>query len=127
MHPFVVAAFHGRAAAEAALERLRASNIATRTARLHDTTPDARNAAALEFDEVASGGFFGNARELLHDLLDTPSDPENAVDFDELVKREATLVSVSVDSQDAARQVRELLEASGAKRVSTLPQAGLES
>ena len=127
MTPFVVAAFADRQAAEAALERVRNSGVATRDVRLHGHTPDVRNAGALEADELASGGFFSNFRELLDGLLGTRPDDAVAADYDEMVRREATLVSVQVDSQEAARQVSELLTAEGAKRVSTLPQRGLES
>jgi len=126
MTPFVVAAFASRPAAQAALERLHNSGIVTRDVRVHDHTPDARNAGALEADELASGGFFSNFRELLDGLLGTRPDASAAADYDELVRREATLVSVQVDSAETARQVAELMTAEGAKRVSTLPQPGLE-
>lgn len=127
MTPFVVAAFPDRAAAERALDRLRSSGLATRDVRLHATTPDAVNAAALETDELVSGGFFGNAVELLEQLLGTHRDDDEARSFDELVRREATLVSVRVDDAETAQQVCTLLEREGAQRVSTLPQRGLES
>ena len=127
MTPFVVAAFSGRAAAEAALERLRNSGIATRDARLHDTTSDVSNVGALEADELVSGGFFGNALELLNHLFGVRPGETHAADYEEMVRREATLVSVHVDSAEDARRVAELLSAEGAQRVSTLPQPGLES
>lgn len=126
MTPFVVAVFAGRRAAEAALEHLRSSGLATRDVRLQDHTPDVRNAGALEVDELASGGFFSNFRELLDGLLGTRRDDGEAADYDEMVRHEATFVSVQVDSPETARRVSELLTAEGAQRVSTLPQAGLE-
>jgi hypothetical protein len=126
MNPSVVAAFADRAAAEAALERLRTSGLATREARLHEDTPDVSNAAALEVDEVVSGGFFGNAARLLNELLGTRPDEKHAADYDEMVRREATLVTVQVDSQEIAGRVSALLAEAGARRVSTLPQPGLE-
>jgi hypothetical protein len=127
MTPFVVAAFSGRGAAEAALERLRDSGIATGDIRLHDSTSDVRNAGALETDELVSGGFFGNFVGLLDNLFGTRPEEPDAASYDEMVRREATLVSVHVDTADTARQVAELLSSEGAKRVATLPQAGLES
>ena len=126
MTPSVVAAFADRTAAEAALERLRTSGLPLRGARLHQSTSDVSNAASLEVDELVSGGFFGNATRLLDTLFETHHDEKHAVDYDEMVRREATLLSAEVDSDDAARQVCELLRAAGAQRVSTLPQPGLE-
>jgi hypothetical protein len=126
MNSSVVAAFQDRAAAEAALERLRSSGLPTKDARLHLTTSDASNAAALEVDELVSGGFFGNGRRLLDELFGTRPDDRNAADYDEMVRREATLLTVEVDSTDAAQRVCELLATEGARRVSTLPQPGLD-
>ncbi len=127
MTPFVVAAFADRGAAERALERLRSSGLALRDVRLHATTSDTINADALTTDEVASGGFFSNAVELLDQLLGTPRGDDEAADYVELVRREATLVSVHVDSTEDAEQARALLQSEGALRASTLPQRGLES
>jgi hypothetical protein len=127
MTPSVVAAFRDRSAAEGAVQRLRESELPTRDVKLHDSTPDATNAGALEADELVSGGFFGNALHLLDQLLGTRADEDKASDYDELVRREATLVSVQVDSTDAAQQVCDFLRAQGAQRAATLPQRGLES
>ncbi|MDQ6629370.1 MAG: hypothetical protein M3Z29_13150 [Pseudomonadota bacterium] len=127
MTPSVVAAFTDRAAAKSALERLRTSSLPTRDTRLHQPTSDVGNVASLEVDEVVSGGFFGNAARLLDGLFDTPPDKKNAADYAEMVRREATLLSVEVDTDDTAREVSELLTAAGAQRVWTLPQPGLES
>nr|HET7857702.1 hypothetical protein [Caldimonas sp.] len=127
MTPFVVAAFHDRAAAERALERLQSSGLAFRDARLHATTSDAINANALVTDEVASGGFFTNATALLEQIFGTRRGDDEAAGYDELVQRQATLVTVHVDSTETAQEVCGLLEASGAERASTLPQPGLES
>ena len=127
MTPFVVAAFHDRAAAERALELLRSSDVAVRDVRLHATTSDVVNANAVVADEVASGGFFTNATALFQQLLGTRHGDDEAAGYDELVRREATLVTVHVDSTEAAEEVRRLLESAGAERASTLPQPGLES
>ena len=78
-------------------------------------------------DEVASGGFFTNANALFEQLLGTRRSEDEAVDYEELVRREATLVTVHVDSAEAATNVCALLESEGAVRASTLPQRGLES
>ena len=122
----VVAAFIDRSAAEAALERLRTSGLPTRDARLHHRSSDVSNAASLEVDEIVSGGFIGNAVGLLDGLFGTHPDERNAADYAEMVRREATVLTAQVDSEDTARRVCELLTAAGAQRVSTLPQAGLE-
>ena len=127
MTPFVVVAFQDRAAAELALDRLQSSGLAVREVRLHATTSDVVNADSLVTDEVASGGFFTNASALLKQLLGTRRGDDEAAGYDELVRREATLVSVQVDSTEAAQQVCELLESCGAQRASILPQQGLES
>ena len=127
MTPSVVAAFTDRSAAEAALERLRNSGLPARSARLPQTPSDVSNAASLEVDEVVSGGFFGNAARLLDGLFGTRPDEKHAADYDEMVRREATLLSAEVDSDDTAHRVCELLTAAGAQRVSTLPQPGLDS
>jgi hypothetical protein len=127
MTPSVVAAFRDRSAAEGAVHRLRESELQTREVRLHDSTPDVTNVGALEVDELVSGGFFGNAHHLLDQLLGTRPDEKQATDYDDMVRREATLVSVEVDSAAAARQVCDFLREQGAERVATLPQPGLES
>ena len=127
MTPSVVAAFPDRSAAEHAVDRLRDSNLQTRDVRLHETTSDVSNAGALEADELVTGGFFGNAIHLLDELLGTHRDEKKAADYDDMVRREATLVSVEVDSADAAQQVSDFLRDQGAERVATLPQRGLES
>jgi hypothetical protein len=127
MTPSVVAAFRDRSAAEGAIQRLRGSELQTRHVRLHDSTSDVTNVGALEADELVSGGFFGNAIHLLDQLLGTRPDEKKATDYDDMVRREATLVSVEVDSADVARQVGDFLRDQGAQRVATLPQPGLES
>lgn len=127
MRPFVVAAFRNRPAAEKALESLRASGIDVREARLHGSSSDASNAVALQADEVISGGLFANLAELFDQLLGTRHDADRAADYDEMVRREATLLSVGLASAESAREVTALLESAGAERVSTLPQRGLES
>ena len=101
-------------------------DTAVREVRLHETTADASNANALTADEIASGGFFSNAVELLDQLLGTRHDDDVAADYSELVRREATLVSVHVDAAETAERVHALLESAGALRISTLPQRGLE-
>jgi hypothetical protein len=126
MTPFVVAAFRDRSGAESALERLRGSGLPTREPRLHGA-PDVSNAAVVEIDELATGGFFGNVAKLLDDLLNTPPAQTQATDYDDLARRKATLVSIEVDTPETAKAVADLLNASGAERVSTLPQPGLES
>lgn len=127
MTPFVVAAFKDRPAAQGALDRLRSSGIATGSARLHETTSNVTNAGALELDEFASGGFFGSAAEVLDELFGTRPDEGKAQTYGEMVRREATLVSVQVYTSDAAARVCDLFRQAGAERVSSLPQRGLES
>ena len=126
MTPFVVAAFKDPAAADAAVERLRGSGTTTREIRV-ETAPDVMNAASIEVDEMASGGFFGNAARLLNDLLGYRPDDRHAVDYDDLAHKEARVVTVVLDSKDSAQEVVELLTAAGADRVSALPQPGLDS
>jgi hypothetical protein len=127
MTPFVVAAFKNRSAAQGAIERLRSSGLATRDVRLHASTSDVTNAGALEADELVTGGFVGNAAELLDEIFGTRPDADHAETYDEMVRREATLVSVHVDTADAAERVCDFFRAEGAERVSSLPQRGLES
>ena len=126
MTPFVVAAFKDPAAADAAVERLRESGTTTREIRV-ETAPDVMNAASIEVDEMASGGFFGNAARLLNDLLGYRPDERHAVDHDDLAHKEARVVTVVLDSSDAAQEVADLLAAAGADRVSALPQPGLDN
>ena len=126
MTPFVVAAFNDPAAADAAVERLRASGPPTREIRV-DTAPDVLNGAAIEVDEMATGGFFGNAARLLNDLLGRSIDDRHAVDYDDMAHKQARVVTVVLDSSDAAKRVADLLSAAGAKRVSALPQPGLDN
>ena len=125
MTPFVVAAFKDRLAADAAVERLRAGGPPTREVRV-DTAPDVLNAAAIEVDEMATGGFFGNAARLLDELLGHPPDDRHAVDYDDMVRKEARVVTVVLDPGESAKDVVDLLTAAGADRVSALPQPGLD-
>jgi len=126
MTPFVVAAFKDPVAADAAVERLRTSGAPMREVRV-DTAPDVQNAAAIEVDEMATGGFFGNAARLLDELLGYRPDDRHAVDYDDMVHKQARVVTVVLDSKDSAQEVVELLTAAGADRVSALPQPGLDS
>ncbi|HEV7575168.1 MAG TPA: hypothetical protein VGO85_03920 [Caldimonas sp.] len=125
MNPTVVAAFKDRVAADAAVAFLRGSGPATRSIRA-DTAPDVLNSAAIEVDELSTGGFFGNAARLLGELFQTPPDERHATDYDDLVQHEAMVVTVEVDSREAARNVADLLTEAGAKRISILPQPELE-
>ena len=125
MAPFVVAVFNDPAAADAAVERLRSSGPPTREIRV-ETAPDVLNAAAIEVDEMASGGFFGSAARLLNDLLGHPADDRHAVDYDDMARQRARVVTVVLDARDSAQEVVDLLTAAGAKRVSALPQPGLD-
>lgn len=125
MNPRVAAAFKDRSAADAAAERLRHSGLAIRSVRV-DGASDVVNSASIEVDEMATGGFFGNAAKLLDGLFDISPDEQRATDYDELVRRDAAIVTVEVDSRDAAEKVMNLLGAEGAERVSTLPQRGLD-
>jgi len=126
MTPFVVAAFNDRAAADAAVERLRTSGPPAREIRV-ESAPDVINAATIEVDEMASGGFFGNAARLLNELFDHPTDERYAVDYDDLVHKEARVVTVVLNSSGSAKEVADLLTAAGARRVSALPQPGLDA
>ena len=126
MTPFVVAAFRDSSAADAAVERLRTSGPSAREIRVH-TAPDVMNAASIEVDEIATGGFFGNAARLLVDLLGSPPDDRHALDYNDMAHKEARVVTVVLDSTDAAQQVAELLTTAGAERVSALPQPGLDN
>lgn len=127
MIPAVVAAFHDPQAAEAAAERLRQSGIATRDVRLHPSISDVSNPGTIEADELITGGLFGNGLRLLQELFGTHPKETEATDYEEMVRREGTLLTVQVDSTDVAQQVARLLTAEGAERVATLPQAGLET
>jgi hypothetical protein len=124
MTPFVVAAFKDRVAADAAVEHLRRSGPPTREVRV-DSAPDVLNAATIEVDEMATGGFFGNAARLLDDLLGYRPDDRHAVDYDDMVRKEARVVTVVLDPGESANEVVDLLTAAGADRVSALPQPGL--
>src|SRR6185437_8306253 len=65
----IVSAFDNRAAAHAAADRLIADGFAADTVQLHDHASAVRNVAALETDELASGGFFTNLLGLFEQLL----------------------------------------------------------
>ena len=126
MTPFVVAAFSDLPAADAAVERLRSSGLPTREIRV-ETAPDVLNAASIEVDEMATGGFFGNAARLLNDLFNHPADERHAVDYDDMARQQARVVTVVLNTTDSAQEVADLLTAAGAKRVSALPQPGLDN
>ena len=126
MNPSVIAAFENRAAADAALDRLAREGVRTRDIRV-DAAPDVINAATIDVDEMATGGFFGNAARLLDDLFDRPADERRAVDYQDLVRRFAFIVTVELETGADAKSVAERLSAAGAKRVSTLPQPGLDA
>jgi len=126
MTPFVVAAFKDPAAADAAVERLRASGPPTREVRV-ESAPDVLNAGAIEVDDMATGGFFGNAARLLDELLGYRPEDRNAVDYDDMARKRARVVTVVLEARDSAQQVVDLLTAAGADRVSALPQPGLDN
>ena len=63
---------------------------------------------------------------LFEQLLGSGRADDEAIDYEDLVRGETTLVTVHVDSAQAAEEVRALLESEGAVRASTLPQRGLE-
>jgi len=126
MTPFVVAAFKDPAAADAAVERLRTSGPSAREIRV-DSAPDVLNAGAIEVDEMATGGFFGNAVRLLDELLGYRPDDQHAVDYDDMARKEARVVTVVLESGDSAQEVVDVLTAAGADRVSALPQPGLDN
>ena len=125
MTPFVVAAFKDHHAADAAVERLRASGPATREIRV-ENAPDVLNAATIEVDEMATGGFLGNAARLLDDLLGSHPEDRHAVDYTDLVRNEAKIVTVVLESGDSAPEIVDMLMTAGADRVSALPQPGLD-
>ena len=91
-----------------------------------DSAPDVLNAASIEVDEMATGGFFGNAARLLDGLLGHRPDDRHAVDYDDLVRNKAKIVTVVLEPGDSAQEVVDLLTAAGAVRVSALPQPGLD-
>jgi hypothetical protein len=107
----VVAAFHDRPAAEAAAERLRDSGIATGDVRLHASTSDVSNPGTIAADELVTGGLLGNGLRLLQELFGTHPKDSVATDYEEMVRREGTLLTVQLDSSDVAQQVARLLTA----------------
>jgi hypothetical protein len=126
MVPLVLAAFESQPAAEAAAERIRQIS-STLVVSLYETTPDSTNAGAIEADEMVTGGLLSDAANLLNGIFGSHVDKEQATDLGDVVGRKATVVSVHVDSPEAARRVASLLTESGGQRVTTLPQPGLES
>ena len=68
----ILARFPDRAAAQLAADRLVTAGFAAEGVHLHQRGKPPRNAAGLEFDEYASGGFFANFLALLDGLLETP-------------------------------------------------------
>ncbi|HZV92174.1 MAG TPA: hypothetical protein VFF72_03100 [Caldimonas sp.] len=123
----IVSAFDNRAAAHAAADRLIADGFAADTVQLHDHASAVRNVAALETDELASGGFFTNLLGLFEQLLGTAPPPGDAGSYAEMVRREGTLLTLHVTVAADAQRARDLLHAAGAKIVSSLPQVGLEA
>lgn len=123
----IVSAFENPVEAHAAADRLTANGFAADSVQLHDHASLVRNAAALETDELASGGFFTNLLGLFEQLLGTARPPGEADSYSEMVRREGTLLTLHVATAADAQRAREVLQAAGAKIVSSLPQAGLET
>ena len=126
MSPLVVAAFPDRASASAAAASLAESGIAGLEVRLHSRTAPVDNSLTVEADELATGGMVGNFIELLDELFQVRPSDTTAVTYDDMVRREGTLVSVRVPSAADAERVSAELEKRGALRISRLPQPGLE-
>jgi hypothetical protein len=126
MTPFVVAAFKDRRRADAAVERLRAGGPTTREVRV-DTAPDVMNAAVHRGRRDGERRLLRQRGPAAEDLLGYPPDDRHAVDYDDLAHKEARVVTVVLDSGDAAQEVADLLAAAGADRVSALPQPGLDN
>lgn len=122
----VVSAFADRSSALNAANRLVASGFAPSSVRSHDHASAARNAAGLELDELATGGFASNLVDLFNHLLGSSAAEGDAASYADVVRREGTLVSVRVAAAADAARARDVLCAAGAKVVSTLPQAGLK-
>ena len=126
MKPFVVSTFPDPAAARRAVDRLESAGFQRGDITVHDgEVTAATNAAAIETDEVLTGGFVGNFANLLHGLLQ--SKPGASLTYADAVHSEGAMVVVNMDSQEHGDRVVEILQAEGAIRVARLPQAGLES
>jgi hypothetical protein len=119
--PTVVSIFADPPAAQAALDQLAAQGVPRQCITLHESTPTSRNAAALEVDEFASGGFFSNMSALLDGLFSHPVAEGNAATYADVVSSEGTLVSVQAQGAEEAQACEGLLRRAGALRVSILP------
>ena len=118
----VVSSFADHPAAQAALDQFARQGVPRTRIRLHVTTPTSRNAAALEVDELASGGFFSNMSALLDGLFSHPVAEGKAATYADVVRSEGTLVSVQAQGAQEAQRYEGLLRSAGASRVSILPE-----
>ncbi len=125
--PIVVAAFRNAAEATRAAERLRSSGTPDANVTLHRDTPDAANTAAVNTDEMLTGGLVASFGHLLDGLMATSPPPGDVATYRDLVRREGTLLTVKVASAEAGQDVKASLEAAGAQRIAVLPQPGLDA
>ncbi|NUZ04266.1 hypothetical protein [Piscinibacter koreensis] len=113
----ILARFPDRTAAEAAAERLVEAGFRREGVHLHQRGRPPRNAAGLEFDEYASGGFFSNFLALLDGLLETPPAPNEAETYADVIREEGVGVSVGVESEGRAEEAERVLQAAGAMKM----------
>ncbi|MDQ6629584.1 MAG: hypothetical protein M3Z29_14255 [Pseudomonadota bacterium] len=118
----VVSIFADHAAAQAALDQLARQGVPRTRISLHEKTPTSRNAAALEADELVSGGFISNMSALLDGLFSHPVAEGNAATYADVVRSEGTLVSMQAQGVEEAQRYEGLLQGAGALRVSILPE-----
>lgn len=127
MTPTVVATFADRESAHRAADRLVAAGTPAADIARHDDISAADNAAAVQADEYITGGVVAGFGQLLDGLLATSPPEGDAATYRELVKREGLLLSVRVADASASNAICAVLDAAGATRIATLPQAGLET
>lgn len=113
----ILARFPDRAAAQRAAERLVDAGFRSEGIHVHQRGTPPRNAAGLEFDEYASGGFFTNALALLDDLFDKRPAPNEAETYADVIRQEGVGVSVGVDSEGRAEEAERVLSAAGAMKM----------
>ena len=118
----VVSIFADHPTAQAALDQLARQGVPRTRISLHEKTPTSRNAAALEADELVSGGFISNMSALLDGLFSHPVAKGNAATYADVVHSEGTLVSMQAQGAEEAQRYGGLLRSAGALRVSLLPE-----
>ena len=114
----VVSVFLERSAAKAAAERLAEQGVPRAHVHVVDRGVAPANNAAIEADELVTGGMLHEVGKLLDDLLGAREPPEKAATYEEAVRRrDQVAVIVEADDPGEVERAEAVLRQAGATQV----------